>query len=206
MVASNKPVSSPLTFDLGPDLQAKLEAYQSVLGRRSTSSIIRFAIKHFPFERFCNEEQPRKQISVRLPLELKEKLIHYSELKSVSVGELLRAALGSLPEKPNQDLINQILNTTMATKKNKTKAVKKSVAKKKAAPKKKVAAKKAVKKAAPKKKAAAKKAAKKAAPKKKAAKKAAKKAVKKAAKKAAPKKAAPKKKAAKKKAAKKAKK
>jgi len=166
MVNPRKTTTTPLTFDLGADLQAKLQTYQRLIGARSTSSVIRYAIQQFSFSSYSSQDEPHRQLSVRLPDNLKEKLLHFSKQKSVSVGELLRAALGALPDQPNQDLINHILDTTMATKKKNAKAVKK------AAPKKKVAVKKAVKKAAPKKKAAVKKAAKKAAPKKKAAKKA----------------------------------
>lgn len=207
MAVKAKPSSSPLTFDLGHDLQSKLQHYEKKLGPRSTSSIIRFALENFSFERYTNEEKPHKQISVRLPLELKQRLIRFSDKKSVSVGELLRAALTALPENPPQDLTQQIHDSTMATKKTKTSTPKKSAKKavKKTAKKptkktaKKAAPKKTVKKAAPKKKAV-----KKAAPKKKATKKAAKKsAVKKAAKKTTKAKKAPSKKAAKKAAPKK---
>ncbi len=199
MAVKKSAESSPLTFDLKADLIAVLDKYQSRLGGVSKSEIIRHAISGFDYKTFQPVVESHRQISVRLPLKQKNALVRLAKSKKVSIGELLRAALESLPANPASSGIEKAAPKKKAAKK---------AAKKKAAPKKKAAKKTAKKKAAPKKKAARKAAAKKkAAPEKKAAKKAAKKKAapkKKVAKKAAKKKAAPKKKAAKKAAKKKA--
>jgi len=188
--------TSPLTFDLQQDLLNKLKQVQQTVGARSLSEVVRYAVSVFDPSGLDLKPLSHRQISVRLSSELRERLVRLSKQQKVSVGELLRAALDSLPT----ELSDFNLKQTMPKKKSipKKKAAKK-VAKK--APVKKTV-KKAVKKAAPKKKVAAKKAVKKAA--KKVAKKApAKKTVKKAVKKAAPKKKVAAKKAAKKAPAKK---
>ena len=175
--------TSPLTFDLQQDLLNKLKQVQQTVGARSLSEVVRYAVSVFDPSGLDLKPLSHRQISVRLSSELRERLVRLSKQQKVSVGELLRAALDSLPT----ELSDFNLKQTMPKKKSipKKKAAKK-VAKK--APAKKTV-KKAVKKAAPKKKVAAKKAAKKA-PTKKVLKKAVKK---KAVKKAEPKKAAPKK-------------
>ena len=199
--------TSPLTFDLQQELLDKLKQLQKKVGARSLSEVVRYAVSVFDSSDVNLKISSHRQISVRLSSELRQRLTRLSKQKKVSVGELLRAALESLPAElsdfnPQQTMPKKKTTTKKATKKIAKKAPAKKAVKKKVAPKK--ATKKTVaKKAAPKKKAVkkvAKKAVKKAAPKKKAVKK---KAVKKAAPKKAVKKAAPKKKAAKKKAKKK---
>ena len=207
--------TSPLTFDLQQDLLNKLKQVQKEVGARSLSEVVRYAVSVFDSSGLDLKPSSHQQISVRLSSDLRQRLVRLSKQKKVSVGELLRAALDSLPTELSDFNLKQTMPKKKTTTKKKVakkvakkapakKAVKKAV--KKAAPKKKVAAKKkAVKKAAPKK--VVKKAVKKAAPKKKVAakKKAVKKAAPKKVVKKAVKKAAPKKKvAAKKKAVKKA--
>lgn len=219
MAAKKSAESSPLTFDLKADLIAVLDKYQKQLGV-SKSEIIRYAIAGFDYAGFAPAVESHRQISVRLPLKQKKDLVKLAKTKKVSIGELLRAALETLPTVPGKSGIEK---PEPAPKKPAKKAAKKAAAKKaakkapakkatKKAAKKKVvkAAKKVAKKAvkkSPAKKAAKKVAAKKAPAKKAAAKKApAKKAAKKAAAKKAPAKKAAAKKAPAKKAAKKAKK
>ncbi len=173
--------SSPLTFDLQQDLLDKLKRLQKKVGARSLSEVVRHAVSVFDSSDLDLKTSSHRQISVRLSSELRQRLVRLSKQKKVSVGELLRAALDSLPA----ELSDFNLKQTMPKKKTTTKKAAKKVVKK--AP-----AKKAVKKKVAPKKAAKKTVAKKAAPKKKAVKK------------AAPKKAAPKKKAVKKAAPKKA--
>lgn len=209
--------TTPLTFDLQQDLLDKLKQLQRRTGANSLSEVVRYAVSRIEVSKLKLTQTSHRQISVRLSAELRQRLVKLSKQKKVSVGELLRVALDSLPDQLpgfNPETIMPKKKTTkkkVAAKKKvvrkapaKKKAVKKKVAKKpvKKAVKKKVAKKKAVKKAA-KKKVAKKKAVKKKAAKKKVAKKAPKKKV---AKKKAVKKKAAKKKVAKKKVAKKKKK
>ena len=208
--------TSPLTFDLQQDLLDNLKRVQKKVGARSLSELVRYAVSVFDSSNVDLKSTAHRQISVRLSSDLRRRLVRMSKQKKVSVGELLRAALESLPTELSDFNLKQTMPKKKTTKKKVAKkvakkapvkkAVKKKVAPKKATPKK-VAKKPAKKKATPKKavkqpakKKAVKKTVKKAAPKKKAVKK---KVVKKAAPKKAVKKAAPKKKAVKKKAVKK---
>lgn len=194
--------STPLTFDLDQELFAKLKHLQKQSGVRSLSEVVRYAVSQMKVSELEFGHHDHRQVSVRLPEALRQRLTRTSRQKKVSVGELLRAVLASLPEQLAVYEPGKVMPKKKATKKKvaaKTpakKAVKKKVASKapaKKAVKKKVAAKtvkKAPKKAA--KKAVKKKVAKKAV-KKTVAKKAAKKATKKAVAKKAVKKAAAKK-------------
>ena len=149
--------SSPLTFDLKADLLSKLESVRKKLGAGSKSEVIRYAISVFDYSSYQSSVQEHRQISVRLPLKQKASLLKIARQKKVSVGELLRAALESLPA-----------NVAGAEKQTQTKKVEpmkkatKKAAKRK--PAKKAAKRKPAKKAAkrkPAKKAAKRKAAKK---------------------------------------------
>ena len=194
---SNKK-STPLSFDLQQDLFGKLKEIQRQTGARSISEVVRYAVSHLDASELVLSKTSHRQISVRLSDELRQRLAKLSKQQKVSVGELLRAALDSLPDQLPGFNPETIMPKKKATKK---KVVRKAPAKKKAVKKKAVkkTVKKAVKKVAKKK--VAKKAVKKKAVKKKAVKKkVAKKAPKKKVAKKAPKKKAAKKKVAKRKA------
>jgi hypothetical protein len=183
-MAVNDKGSSPLTFDLRRDLLDKIEDYQRKAGIRSKSEVIRDAIESYDYSGYQREAQPHRQISVRLPVDQKRELLKLARQKKVSLGELLRTALESLPQNPvrvagdnNKNPGNTVTDKAQAakTKKPAAKASAKKAPAKTAAPKaakpagKKPAAKAAgstaVAKKAPAKKAAASKApAKKAAP------------------------------------------
>ena len=194
---SNKK-STPLSFDLQQDLFGKLKEIQRQTGARSVSEVIRYAVSHLDASELKLSNTSHRQISVRLSDKLRQRLVKLSKQQKVSVGELLRAVLDSLPDQLPGFNPETIMPKKKATKK---KVVRKAPAKKKAVKKKAVkkTVKKAVKKVAKKK--VAKKAVKKKAVKKKAVKKkVAKKAPKKKVAKKAPKKKAAKKKVAKRKA------
>ncbi|GAB5561151.1 MAG: hypothetical protein SynsKO_27980 [Synoicihabitans sp.] len=174
MAKKAPPPASPLTFDLPVSLIAKITSAQSKLGLGSTSEVVRLALANFNFDRFESSREEHRQISVRLPADMKTVLTRQSRKKKVSVGELLRASLDDL------SVAKPVAKPKVAKGKKKAKAAKKAPAKKAAA--KKAPAKKAAKKA-PAKKAAAKKTVKKAAKKVVAKKAPAKKTAKKAAKK-----------------------
>ena len=193
---SNKK-STPLSFDLQQDLFGKLKEIQRQTGARSISEVVRYAVSHLDASELKLSNTSHRQISVRLSDKLRQRLVKLSKQQKVSVGELLRAALDSLPDQLPGFNPETIMPKKKATKK---KVVRKAPAKKKAVKKKAVkkTVKKAVKKVAKKK--VAKKAVKKKAVKKVAKKKVAKKAPKKKVAKKAPKKKAAKKKVAKRKA------
>ena len=191
---SNKK-STPLSFDLQQDLFAKLKEIQRQAGARTISEVVRYAVSHLDASKLKLSNTSHRQISVRLSDKLRQRLVKLSKQQKVSVGELLRAALDSLPEQLPGFNPETIMPKKKATKKKV--AAKKKVVRK--APASKKAVKKKVAKKAPKKK-VAKKAVKKKAVKKVAKKKVAKKAPKKKVAKKAPKKKAAKKKVAKRKA------
>ena len=90
---------APLTFDLPLSLISKLGSNQKKLGLKSASEVVRLAISEFNFEGFEASNEEHRQISVRLPVEMKNKLTKYAKKKKVSVGELLRVAIDGLEAK-----------------------------------------------------------------------------------------------------------
>ncbi|MDR0902154.1 MAG: CopG family transcriptional regulator [Opitutaceae bacterium] len=93
-------VSAPLTFELPLSLIGKLGAVQKKAGLGSASETIRAAIEQFDFERHANASEEHRQISVRIPVEMKLKLAKYAKRKKASVGSLLRDALDALEARP----------------------------------------------------------------------------------------------------------
>jgi hypothetical protein len=88
--------ASPLTFDLPVSLIEKITTAQSKLGLASTSEVVRLALAQFNFDRYESDREEHRQISVRLPADMKTLLTRQSRKKKVSVGELLRASLDDL--------------------------------------------------------------------------------------------------------------
>ncbi|MCU0792291.1 MAG: ribbon-helix-helix domain-containing protein [Opitutaceae bacterium] len=99
MAKKSAPAPSPLTFDLPVSLLAKIEAQRKRLGLASTSEVVRHALGEFNLSKFESETEERRQISVRLPAGDKATLVKAAKKQKVSLGEILRAAVESLPEK-----------------------------------------------------------------------------------------------------------
>jgi Arc/MetJ-type ribon-helix-helix transcriptional regulator len=99
-MAKKKSTSLPLTFDLPLDLISKIETRRRTLALRSTSEVVREALADFNFNRYSSERIVHRQISVRLPEELKAMLSRQARKKSVSTGELVRSALVQLISRP----------------------------------------------------------------------------------------------------------
>ena len=99
MAKNNTNAPSPLTFDLPLSLISKLASQQKQLGLKSTSEVVRLAIEQYDYDRFEASSEEHRQISVRLPGEMKSKLGKYAKKKKVSVGELLRVAIDALEAK-----------------------------------------------------------------------------------------------------------
>ena len=99
MAKKNSNAPSPLTFDLPLSLIGKLSAHQKKLGLKSASEVVRQAISDYDYEDFETSSEEHRQISVRLPGDVKAKLTKYSKKKKVSVGELLRVAIESMEAK-----------------------------------------------------------------------------------------------------------
>lgn len=133
----------PLTFDVSSSLYQSLQKLQNLRGEDSLSTVIRQAIQSFNFHTFKGSQEPHKQLSVRLPENLKIKLLKFSRDKKVSMGELLRATLEALQD---ANRLTQNRSKPMATSKVTTKTATKA-APKKAATKAVKTVKKVVKKA-----------------------------------------------------------
>jgi Arc/MetJ-type ribon-helix-helix transcriptional regulator len=99
MAKKSAPAPSPLTFDLPVSLLTKIEAQRKKLGFASTSEVVRHAIAEFDLAKFESDTEERRQISVRLPAASKVALAKAAKKAKASLGEVLRAAVESLPEK-----------------------------------------------------------------------------------------------------------
>lgn len=99
MAKKSAPAPSPLTFDLPVSLLTKIEAQRKKLGLASTSEVVRHAIAEFNLAKFESSAEERRQISVRLPAGDKAALVKAAKKAKASLGEILRAAVESLPEK-----------------------------------------------------------------------------------------------------------
>jgi Arc/MetJ-type ribon-helix-helix transcriptional regulator len=89
--------SSPLTFDLKEELIQKIDTLRGAWGATSTSDVIRLALDRYDLSTYRPPERTHRQISVRLPARTKQELFRVARQRRVSVGELLRTALESLP-------------------------------------------------------------------------------------------------------------
>ncbi len=99
MAKKKKSVPAPLTFDLPVSSIDKLTGIKKKLGLRSTSAVVRIAIESFNFDGFHSSNEKHRQISVRIPEELKTKLAKFAAKKNASAGALLRAAIVGLDPK-----------------------------------------------------------------------------------------------------------
>ena len=93
------PPPSPLAFDLPLSLIEKIESHRKKLGLKTTSEVVRYAISQFDISLYEADAIEHRQISVRLPSQTKAVLVKAAKKKQVSVGELLRAAIDTLPAK-----------------------------------------------------------------------------------------------------------
>lgn len=99
MAKKSAPTPAPLTFDLPVSLISKIESHRKRLGLNSTSEVVRLAIGEFNLDRYESDSSEHRQISVRLPGPTKAALMKAAKKKRVSVGELLRVAIESMPAK-----------------------------------------------------------------------------------------------------------
>ena len=100
--------STPLSFDLQQDLFGKLKKIQRQTGARSISEVVRYAVSQIDASELKLSNASHRQISVRLSDKLRQRLVKLSKQQKVSLGELLRAALDSLPEQPTGNWTDQI--------------------------------------------------------------------------------------------------
>jgi Arc/MetJ-type ribon-helix-helix transcriptional regulator len=96
------PKSSPLTFELTEEMQARLEACRRGHGYASASAVVRAALAAFDFAGCRPVRAKQRQLSVRVSADQRALLRRHARLKRVSVGELLRLALAAMPVKPGR--------------------------------------------------------------------------------------------------------
>lgn len=96
MATKNNTIPAPLTFDLEEPLVDKIEKCRESLGLGSTSEVVRVAISRFNYDRYKPTAAAHRQISVRLPGEMRSMLKKQSKSKNASIGELLRVAIEDL--------------------------------------------------------------------------------------------------------------
>ena len=92
-------VTAPLTFDLPLSLIEKIGIQRKKLGLRSASEVVREAIASFDIDHSTVASEPHRQISVRLPADIKAKLVKTAKRKKTSIGGLLRLALDAFDGK-----------------------------------------------------------------------------------------------------------
>lgn len=100
MAKSSRKASAPLTFDLPESLISRIETCRRGHGYATASEVVRTAITGFDFESCEPNRDPHRQISVRITSDQRATLRRFSKKKNASVGELLRLAIESLPDKP----------------------------------------------------------------------------------------------------------
>ena len=100
MTAARKKPSAPLTFDLPQSLITKIVKVRKSHGLGSASEVVRVALARFDFSKFNPPRDPHAQISVRIAGNVRATLRRTARQKNASVGELIRAALEDLPDKP----------------------------------------------------------------------------------------------------------
>ena len=92
--------AAPLTFDLPVSLIAKIARARRGHALGSASEVVRLALEQFDLGSFQPVRDSHRQISVRIPGKQRATLTKAAKRKDASVGELIRAALEQLPEKP----------------------------------------------------------------------------------------------------------
>lgn len=82
-----------MAFDLGSELYDALQALKAEKGYRSTSQMVLQALEAFDYSGIEGSGRAPKQISVRVPPELREQLQQIAKDAEVSVGYLVRMSL-----------------------------------------------------------------------------------------------------------------
>ena len=116
---TESPSESLITVSLPPKLHAEAVAFQHRSGFSTLSEVIRHALDRFADSRPALEPSRSRQVSFRVPSELRTRITRQARQAQVSVGRIVRVALQALPSNP-----------TTIQKKEKTMAKKKAAAKK----------------------------------------------------------------------------
>ena len=93
MATKSRKVSAPLTFDLPVSLIGKIERVRRQHRLQTASATVRFALENFDAAAFAPEREAHRQISVRISNAQRTDLKRQAKRTSVSVGEIIRAAI-----------------------------------------------------------------------------------------------------------------
>jgi predicted HicB family RNase H-like nuclease len=87
------PTSLPLTFDLPVTLHDGLVALQKRTGAESLSVLVRHILESTHLEALVPEPSAHRQLSVRVPRDVRLRLTKLAKTKKISTGELMRLAI-----------------------------------------------------------------------------------------------------------------
>src|SRR5882672_4590313 len=100
--------AAPLTFDLPLSLISKIGSARRGHSLKSASDVVRLALEQFDLGAFNPMRDPHRQISVRIGIKQRAALKQAAKRNETSIGELVRAALEQLPNKPKNGLRSRI--------------------------------------------------------------------------------------------------
>ena len=89
-----------LTVSLPEALHGELTGYAKRHGFANFSALIRYALDNFDAKKHLTAPEASRQVSFRIPDDLRSDLDKTAKKSGVSLGHLIRTALESLPEKP----------------------------------------------------------------------------------------------------------
>ena len=113
---------SLITVSLPAELHNEIIAFQHRSGLSNLSEVIRHALENCPENSLNVEPINSRQVSFRVPSELRTRITRQARQARVSVGRIVRVALQALPSNPTT---TQKKEKTMAKKKAAKKAKKK---------------------------------------------------------------------------------
>lgn len=108
------PSESLITVSLPPKLHSEVVAFQHRTGLSTLSEAIRLALDRYDDSRPSLETTRSRQVSFRVPSELRTRITRQARNARVSVGRIVRVALQALPSNPTTI---QKKDTPMAKKK-----------------------------------------------------------------------------------------
>jgi hypothetical protein len=108
------PSESLITVSLPPKLHSEVVAFQHRSGLSTLSEVIRHALDRYDDSRPSLETTRSRQVSFRVPSELRTRITRQARNARVSVGRIVRVALQALPSNPTTI---QKKDTPMAKKK-----------------------------------------------------------------------------------------
>lgn len=89
-----------LTVSLPEELHGTLHSYANRHGFANFSALIRYALDNFDAKKHLSAPEASRQVSFRIPDDLRGSLDKQAKKAGVSLGHLIRTALEKLPEKP----------------------------------------------------------------------------------------------------------